>query len=128
MSGQFSFLSVPDGYYRLIALRDGYFAASYGQRRPTGRGFPVHVVRDSDLFTELRMRRMGAITGRVVDDNDIGISGMPVVAYRARLPLRIGGRGTTDDRGIYRIFGLQPVSPHSCTPMFRRSRQHHLIF
>jgi hypothetical protein len=108
MTGQFSFIGVADGYYRLIAARDGYFAASYGQRRPAGQGIPVLVTRDSDLFSELRMRRMGAITGRVVDDNDIGITGMAVVAYRARLPLRIGGRATTDDRGVYRIHGLHP--------------------
>jgi hypothetical protein len=107
-TGQFSFLSVPDGLYRVIALRDGYFSASHGQRRPTGQGVPVPITRDSDMFTELRMRRMGAITGRVVDDNDIGIAGLIVVAYRARLPLRLAGRGTTDDRGVYRIHGLQP--------------------
>jgi hypothetical protein len=107
-TGQFEFGFVAEGLYRLTALRDGYFAASYGQRRPAGHGTPLRITADSDVFTELRMRRMGAITGRVVDDNDIGIAGIPVVAYRSRLPLRVAGRHVTDDRGVYRIHGLTP--------------------
>jgi len=44
----------------------------------------------------------------VLDENSIGIPGTPVLAYPARLPLRVAGRGVADDRGIYRISGLAP--------------------
>ena len=107
-TGQFLFLDVPEGLYLLVAVRDGYFPAAYGQRRPTGQGIPVEVTRDSDLFTQLQMRRKGAITGRVLDENRVGITGVSVVAYRARLPLRSAARGVSDDRGVYRIHGLEP--------------------
>jgi len=105
-AGQFVFFSVPDGYYFLIATREGYFPGAYGQRRPNGQGTPIYVTKDTDLFAQLRMHRKGAITGRVLDENGVGIEDVPVVAYRARLPLRVAGQGTSDDRGVYRIHGL----------------------
>jgi hypothetical protein len=105
-AGQFVFFNIPDGYYFLIATRNGYFPGAYGQRRPNGQGTPILITRDSDLFAQLRMHRKGALTGRVLDENGVGIEGVPVVAYRAHLPLRVVGQGTSDDRGVYRIHGL----------------------
>lgn len=106
-SGQFSFGGVPDGLYILQTQREGFLPAAYGQRRPTGHGHPITVSRDSALFAELRLHRMGAITGTVLDENGVGIPRVKVVAYRAKLPLRIASESTTDDRGIYRISGLE---------------------
>jgi hypothetical protein len=106
-AGQFVFFNVPDGYYFLIATRDGYFPGAYGQRRPNGQGTPIQVTKDSDIFAQLKMHRKGAITGRVLDENSVGIEGVPVVAYRARLPLRVAGQAISDDRGVYRIHGLE---------------------
>jgi len=106
-AGQFVFFNVPDGYYFLIATRDGYFPGAYGQRRPNGQGTPIFVTKDSDIFAQLKMHRKGAITGRVLDENGVGIENVPVVAYRARLPLRVAGQATSDDRGVYRIHGLE---------------------
>ena len=54
------------------------------------------------------MRHKGALTGRVLDENGVGTPGVPVVAYRARLPLRTAGSSTSDDRGVFRIGGLEP--------------------
>jgi hypothetical protein len=107
-SGVFTFPAVPDGLYLIIATREYYFRASYGQKRPSGQGMPVQVTGDSNLFAELRMRRMGVVTGRVLDENDIGMPDVGVVAYRARFPLHSVGRGVSDDRGVYRIFNLEP--------------------
>jgi hypothetical protein len=99
---------VPSGLYFLIASREGYFPAAYGQRLPAGRGVPLSTSADSTLTTELRMRHKGALTGRVLDENGVGASGVPVVAYRAQLPLRTAGRAIADDRGVFRIAGLAP--------------------
>ena len=107
-SGAFTFSGIPDGIYVLTANREGYFPASYGQRRPDGHGTPVEVTQDSDLFADLRMFRKGAVTGRVLDENGVGMEGIPVIAYRARLPLRSAGRAISDDRGVYRVHGLDP--------------------
>ncbi len=106
-SGQFTFPNIPDGLYILQTQREGFLPAAFGQRRPTGHGHPITVSKDSALFAELRLHRMGAITGTVFDENGVGIPRVKVVAYRARLPLRIASEGTSDDRGIYRITGLE---------------------
>jgi hypothetical protein len=108
LGGQYSFLSVPEGLYIVTASRSYYFPASYGQRLPGGRGTPLEVKEDSNVYVELHLRRMGAITGHVLDENGIGLPDIPVIAYRARLPLRIVGSAVSDDRGIYRIHGLFP--------------------
>jgi hypothetical protein len=107
-SGQFAFPDVAPGLYLIHALRDGYFEAAYGQRLATGRGTPVEVTPDSKLFAELRLRHKGALTGRVFDENGVGAAGVSVLAYRARLPLRTAGSAVSDDRGVYRIHGLEP--------------------
>lgn len=106
-SGQFQFVSVPDGVYLLETQREGFLPAAYGQRRPTGYGTPFAVAKESSLFAELRLHRMGAITGTVLDENGVGIPRVEVIAYRAKLPLRVASRGVTDDRGVYRITGLE---------------------
>ncbi len=107
-SGQFVFSGLGPGIYLLGAARDGYFPAAYGQRLPTGRGIPIQVSADSDLFAELRLRHKGALTGRVLDENGVATAGVSVLAYRARLPLRSAGSGLSDDRGVFRIPGLEP--------------------
>ncbi|HEU0122752.1 MAG TPA: hypothetical protein VFQ91_19625 [Bryobacteraceae bacterium] len=104
--GAFSFLKVPPGLYILEAQREGYLPAAHGQRRPEGHGRPVFVDDDSNLFSELRMHRMGALMGYVLDENGIGIPRVNVLAYAASLPLRSAGTGVSDDRGQFRISGL----------------------
>jgi energy-coupling factor transporter ATP-binding protein EcfA2 len=107
-AGQFVFPLVPDGLYLLIATREYFFPTAYGQRRPTGQGTAIRVTSDSQLFAELRMHRMGSITGRVLDENNVGIPQVSVLAYQALLPLRAAGQAESDDRGVYRIHGLRP--------------------
>jgi protocatechuate 3,4-dioxygenase beta subunit len=68
----------------------------------------VPVTAESTLFAELRLRHKGAITGRVLDENGVATAGTAVLAYRARLPLRSAGSAASDDRGVFRIHGLDP--------------------
>jgi hypothetical protein len=107
-SGQFVFPAVAPGIFLLSAVRDGYFPAAYGQRIPIGRGTPIQVTADSNLFAELRLRHKGALTGHVLDENGVATAGIQVLAYRARLPLRSAGSSVSDDRGVFRIPGLEP--------------------
>jgi hypothetical protein len=107
LSGNFVFPTVEPGVYLLTATHSGYFPGAFGQRLPLGHPAPIEVTRDSTLFAELRLRHQGAVTGRVLDENGVGASGIPVVAYRARLPLRSAGSALSDDRGVFRIPGLE---------------------
>lgn len=102
-AGQYWFPSLPNGKYMLRATRLGFVETNFGQKRPKGPGTMIHVEGDSQMFAELRMPRFGGITGRVVDENYVGLPGVLVVAYPARLPLQIVGSAKTDERGIYRV-------------------------
>lgn len=108
LSGHFEFPPVAPGVYILTAERDGFFPAAYGQKLPMGRGKPFQVFADSDTFAELRLRHMGAVSGRVLDENGVGAARVPVFAYQDRLPLRSAGSAASDDRGVFRISGLEP--------------------
>ena len=46
---------------------------------------------------------MGAITGIVWDENQVGLAEQDVVVYEVSRPLRLVMRVTTDDRGSYRV-------------------------
>ena len=57
---------------------------------------------------DIRMRRMGAITGTLLDENLVGIPKIPVIVYKATRPLKQAGKDTTDDRGFFRVGELGP--------------------
>jgi hypothetical protein len=56
------------------------------------------------------MRRFAAISGWVVDENDVGQPLFEVAAYRNSLPLQLVAKGMADEQGGYRIYGLLPGS------------------
>jgi Carboxypeptidase regulatory-like domain len=67
-------------------------------------------VTDSDTpFLTIRMMRYAAISGTVVDENDVGQPQFEVAAYRGNtLPLQVVAKGFADERGNFRIYGLLP--------------------
>jgi protocatechuate 3,4-dioxygenase beta subunit len=107
-TGHFNFPVVPEGQYLILAQRTGFFPAAYGQRRADGQGTPVTVTKDSEFFAEIHMHRMAAITGTVLDENGVGMPDITVLAYRAQFPIRSVASAKSDDRGVYRISGLDP--------------------
>jgi hypothetical protein len=106
--GMFAFSAVPAGAYLVSASRQYSVPAYYGQKRWNSAGLPVAVEANDSLTLTIRMHRFGAITGRVVDENDVGILGHEVMAYRDAKPAQMVARATTDDYGRYRLYGLTP--------------------
>jgi hypothetical protein len=106
-SGQYWFPSLPDGDYLVSAGRQGYLETVYGQKRPFGAGSLIPVKGDAVAFIEIRMFHLGAISGTVFDENQVGLMGVNVIAYHAKIPLSMVSSTKTDDRGRYRI-GLLP--------------------
>lgn len=114
--GNFVLFGVPAGSYNIDANKDGYWSGNLGQRRANGRGRPL-VLADGQHMAEVRVPvwKLAAVSGTVVDD-----IGEPVVglAVQAMARYATGGRAVfsnassstarTDDRGMYRIFGLIP--------------------
>jgi len=108
-TGQFRFSNLSAGVYLVSAVRVGFATAQYGQKDWKGTGLPIVLAeRESSVVLELRLRRLGAITGMVWDENQVGLPEQDVVLYEGVHPLRMLTRVKTDDRGIYRFGELRP--------------------
>jgi hypothetical protein len=114
--GSFAFDRVPPGRFTVAASKDGYVALSYGSRRPGRPGSGVQVAEQQSLRVTLRLPRGAVITGAVVDVDGLPAQGIAVTALARRY---VGSQGEarylsagtpasalSDDRGIYRIYGL----------------------
>jgi protocatechuate 3,4-dioxygenase beta subunit len=108
--GVFEFPSLPAGWYIVTASKTGFSKVEYGQKRWYSSGTPVMLADSSDVSMRLALPHYGAITGRAVDENNVGIPDCTVLAYRNTRPPEVVGKAVTDDRGVYRISGLEPGS------------------
>src|SRR6266571_4351164 len=106
--GGFEFGPLAAGAYVLKASRRGFISTEYGQKQWNSAGSPIVVTGDASPFLTIRLPRYGAITGTIVDENDVGLPQHDVVAYRFTQPPQLVTRASTDDRGVYRISGLEP--------------------
>jgi carboxypeptidase family protein len=117
-SGRFTFTSLPAANFSLSANKAGYVTTYYGGKRPgRGPGVPIALADGQQLSVALKMLRGAVLTGVVTDP-----TGRPAQTQVQALQYQtIGGErilrpalgfsilGTsTDDRGIYRIYGLPP--------------------
>jgi len=86
---------------------------NYGQKRPEGQGTPIPLADGQQVKLNLPMLRGGVVTGLV-----LGVDGQPagnaqVSAWRYIMNggvkrLAQTGGAMADDRGVYRLFNLQP--------------------
>jgi hypothetical protein len=106
--GGFTILSVRPGWYVLKTTRRGYAETEAGQLRPGRPGMPFEITEAAvSNFFQLRMRHLGAITGSVLDDNNVGIPDWPVHLYTSKKPVRRLLESKTDERGNFRIGALE---------------------
>lgn len=112
IEGKFQIDNLERGAYNIIAFAPGYVTAdltAYDGSRP--------IYRVGDTAT-IRMVKGGVITGAVTNANGEPVVAAPVRAVRVRdldgRPVRETLQFTssrprqTDDRGIYRLYGLEP--------------------
>ena len=113
--GRFVFANLPAATYSPPTVaKPGFVTSSYGETRPGGVGTPLTLAEGQKLSVAFRLLRGAVITGRLAD------AGHPVAQTNVNaVPIRmVNGRRTassgrsfsaqTDDRGIYRIYGLSP--------------------
>lgn len=107
--GRYIFSSVPPGWYIVRVSRIGFETGEFGQLRPglPGKPFEVKDDSDDDQLRQILMRRQAAISGSVVDDNNIGIPDWPVSIYTARPPIKRIAGAKTNDRGDFRVGELE---------------------
>ena len=106
--GVFEFNGVTAGTYILKAARRGFLPVEYGQKRWDSAGLPFSVQADEGLTLTIRLFRYGAISGAITDENEVGLPDYGVVVYRAVQPPLLVASGRSDERGLYRISGLEP--------------------
>ena len=116
--GRVVFEGLPAGNYLVSAAKPGYVRAFYGSRVPgTGPGVAVALVDGQRLDIRVSVLRGSVISGVVRTPGGRPAANLTVQAVdRKRSPLRsvslfadpAPGVVQTDDRGLYRIFGLPP--------------------
>jgi uncharacterized protein (DUF2141 family) len=118
-AGGFAFTSLPTGRYSLSASKGGYVPSAFGAKRPGGPGTTI-VVGDGQHVVGLVMKLLkgSVLTGTVLDENGRPAPDVTVSALQYAVSFQTGGRTlqpapfasshTTDDRGMYRIYGLAP--------------------
>ena len=112
--GQFSFPQLPAGRFTLGASKPGYVDITYGAKKPGRPGTPITLA-DGEKLDKINFHlpRGSVLTGVVVDENGEPSPGTQVRAMRVVMrtgekTLQQSGSDTTDDRGVYRIYGQQP--------------------
>jgi hypothetical protein len=115
--GRFAFTRVPAGEFYLRAKKAAYPEVSYGAKRP-GRAGAKLQIQDGTRLTDivLKMERGAVLTGTVFNDRGQPVPDVSVSAYRVYTGLdgsfstsstsTGSGFPKTDDRGVYRFYGL----------------------
>lgn len=111
--GRFQLANVAPGRYQLLPVAPAYVVEGLGTNFPPGR--PLTIVAGEDVRdVDFKIAPGGVITGRVVDADGNPVVGEMVMAQPAEEnpgPPRFNfdmRDMTTDDRGIYRLYGLPP--------------------
>ena len=115
-TGQFVFEDVPAGQFTVTASKAAWLDSNLGATRPSRAGTPLTLTAGQQVSgLSITMWRGGVITGRVVDAQGRPAAYVTVEALVPRSSPSTGermmvawGTTSTDDRGIYRIFGLRP--------------------
>lgn len=112
-TGAFAIAGLPAGRFTVTASKAAYVTASYGATRPGRAGIPVTVAAGQIVRgLSITLTRGGVITGTLRDINGVPVPDIIVAAVKKNaVPSRAVSTTptiATDDRGVYRIFGLPP--------------------
>ena len=111
--GGFVVEHLPAGQYSVSASRNTFLTTNYGQKKPAGPGTTVVLTDGQKLTLNLQLIRGGVIAGTVFGEDGDPLAQAFVQVWRFTMNsgvkrLQRSNGVTTDDRGAYRISGLQP--------------------
>jgi uncharacterized protein (DUF2141 family) len=113
--GTFVFDALPAGQYSIGVVKSGYISTAYGATGPGRAGLPITVSVGGEQTITVIVPRGSVITGMLADAGGQPLPGLRVRAltYRIMPPggerrlIEVPGSAVvSDDRGVYRIFGL----------------------
>jgi hypothetical protein len=113
--GRYTIRDLPAGLYTVTARRGGYLQLQYGQLRSFEPGTPLQLdAGDTLTGVDFQLPRGAVLTGTVFDQHGQPAVGVRVAVQRYQFVsgrwdmVGIGRDDSTDDRGVYRLFGLPP--------------------
>lgn len=112
--GRFKFANLPAGSFSLTAARASFITSAFGAKRPGRPGTAITVAAGQQLDgLSVTLWRGAAVSGSIKDDNGVPVPGIAVSAISARaggasLMTLSNNPVLTDNRGDFRIFGLEP--------------------
>jgi hypothetical protein len=112
-NGQFSFPRLPAGNFTISVFQNQFLQVNYGQKRVGGPGKTISLADGQQLTLKIPMLRGGVITGTVLGPDGEPQSNAQVRGSRYDTSsgfkrLQSVAFAQADDRGRYRMFGLQP--------------------
>ena len=113
-NGSYEIAELPAGRYTLTASKAGFVTLSYGQRRPQQPGSPVQLGDGEELdWVNFSLPRGSVVASRVLDEDGepLALASVLVFQYvyrQGQKELVPRGADRSDDRGHYRVFGLEP--------------------
>jgi hypothetical protein len=125
--GRFSFEQLPTGRYMIGASKLPYLDTAYGATRPGRPGTAISVTEGQRITNlAIKMMRGGVVTGFVTDERGQPLQNAAVrlmaiqtkdgnrIVWAGANPFAanmfpgVSGNGRTDERGIYRLYGIAP--------------------
>jgi hypothetical protein len=128
--GAFRIDRLPAGRLTVTAAKEGFITLNYGATRAGRPGIPVSLAPEQSVRLNVRLPRGAVITGTVTDIDGQPAHGISVTALASRFFGPTGERrnmavgtsaGTTDDRGVYRIYGL-PAGEYAISAQMGRTQ------
>jgi hypothetical protein len=115
--GKFTLTQLAPGRYTVTATKPSYVNGAYGSTRPGRPGTPIQLAAGQQFSTaSITLTRGAVVTGTVRDQNGDPMPSARVTLLRYVYQPQNGERvlqpqaqtGATDDRGVYRIYGITP--------------------
>jgi hypothetical protein len=112
--GAFEFALLPSGRFTITASKAGFVDNTYGAKSAGRPGTPIQLAEGQRVSRAvISLPRGSVITGIVLDDHGEPAAGTQVRALRyvmrtGEKTLQQVGQDQADDRGMYRIYQLQP--------------------
>ena len=109
--GRFTFEALPAGRFTVTASRRAYLTAAFGATYPGDGGTPI-TLGDAAQVDDVRITlwRGAVLTGVIADSSGTPVPSLSVTVFRAtESSYERAGEDVTDDRGVYRVYGLQPA-------------------
>jgi protocatechuate 3,4-dioxygenase beta subunit len=108
--GRFTFDALPAGRFTVTAARRAYLTSAFGAAYPGDAGTAITVGEAAQVDdVRITLWKGAVLTGAIVDASGTPIPSVAVTVFRVtESDYATAGEDVTNDRGVYRVYGLPP--------------------